>query len=292
MTSGSDASAMNAARSSGSIHGRMSRRSVSRLNTAVLDHLKHPQKIRAEDLLHFVLVHAALEQPRGHGGKAGGGLQAARQRRDAVEVGADADMLEARDLGRVHDVIDGVVELRDRAARGGEPDPARVPVPRVVSRRVGAAAAGERGGLNQARSGSPSVESFGGSSVPPSPCAGRVRFCAAMIPRATSSFRNAEKKLIMQMPPFCASARSMSSVMLRGWRQRARHDECVATTGTRVVPRTWSKALSLMWETSTIMPRSFIVRTTSRPKFVRPPWRPASPEESHQLFVFTCVSVM
>ena len=40
------------------------------------------------------------------------------------------------------------------------------------------------------------------------------------------------------------------------------------------------------------MPRSFIVRTTVRPKSVRPPCRAPSPEESHQLFVLTCVRVM
>jgi hypothetical protein len=66
----------------------------------------------------------------------------------------------------------------------------------------------------------------------------------------------------------------------------------VATTGVRVVSITCTKAASEMWETSTIMPRSFMVRMTSRPKSVSPLWRGASPDESHQLFVFTWVRVM
>src|SRR5437762_557295 len=88
--SGTGRSAAQAARSYGSSHGRISRRSVSRLNTALLNDLKDAQKIRAENLLDLVLVHAAIEEPRRDGGEGGGGLQAARQRRHAVEVGADA----------------------------------------------------------------------------------------------------------------------------------------------------------------------------------------------------------
>ena len=52
-----------------------------------------------------------------------------------------------------------------------------------------------------------------------------------------SSLRNPTVKLIMTTPPFRASARSMSSVMLRGWFERARQDECEAMTGALVTSR-------------------------------------------------------
>src|SRR5947207_5156428 len=132
MTSGSYVSAANAARSFASSQGRISRRSVSRLNMGVLDHLKDAKEIRAEDLLDLALVHAAIEEPGGERRQRCGGLQAARQRRDAVEVGADADVIDARDAGGVHDVIDGIFELRGRTAEGVEPDQVLVPVGRVV----------------------------------------------------------------------------------------------------------------------------------------------------------------
>ena len=38
----------------------------------------------------------------------------------------------------------------------------------------------------------------------------------------------------MTTPPFFESARSMSSVMLRGWFEIARQDECDAITGARL----------------------------------------------------------
>src|SRR5881227_1124565 len=99
MTSGSYVSAANAARSEGSSQGRISRRSVSRLNMGFLNDLKDAKEIRAEDLLDLVLVHAALEETGSEGQQRCGGLQSARQRRDAVEVGADADVIDARDAG-------------------------------------------------------------------------------------------------------------------------------------------------------------------------------------------------
>src|ERR1043165_7800321 len=146
MTSGSSVSAANAARSRGSSHGRISRRSVSRLNMGVFDDLEHPQEIRAEDLLDVVLRHTALQQPRRERRQRRGGLQAARQGGNAGEVRADADVLDARDLGGMHDVIGGVVELRGRAAEGVEPDEVLVPIRRVVRQLLGAAEALRRGG--------------------------------------------------------------------------------------------------------------------------------------------------
>ena len=135
-----------------------------------------------------------------------------RQRRDAVEVAADADVIDAGDGRGVEDVVDDLVERRLRRAEGVEPCEVARP----------------------SRS-----RSSGISSVPPRPLPSLFgRFCAFMITCATSSLMKAEKKLIMQTPPFFARSRSMSSVMLRGWRQIARHDECVATTGTRVVSMT------------------------------------------------------
>ena len=77
----------------------------------------------------------------------------------------------------------------------------------------------------------------------------------------------------------------------------ARQEECEAIGGAWEVASTSRKVSSETWETSTIMPRRFISRTTWRPKSVRPPCRftlesVMSPEESAQLLVFTWVSVM
>ena len=40
----------------------------------------------------------------------------------------------------------------------------------------------------------------------------------------------------MMTPPFFARARSMSSVMFRGWFEIVRHEECDAITGALVTP--------------------------------------------------------
>jgi hypothetical protein len=77
----------------------------------------------------------------------------------------------------------------------------------------------------------------------------------------------------------------------------ARALECDAMMGARVVSRTWWKVLSATCETSTIMPRRFISRMTSRPKSVRPLWcvmegSSRSPELSAHSLVLVQVRVM
>ena len=66
----------------------------------------------------------------------------------------------------------------------------------------------------------------------------------------------------MQTPPLAASARSWSSVRLRGEAVRARAEECETRTGARVTARTSAKVRSETWARSTIMPRRFISAMT------------------------------
>ena len=74
----------------------------------------------------------------------------------------------------------------------------------------------------------------------------------------------------MATPLQSRSARSWSSVRLRGLRARARALEWLAMTGAREVLRTSAKVSSETCETSIIMPSRFISAMTSRPKDVRP----------------------
>src|SRR5213083_1963938 len=72
----------------------------------------------------------------------------------------------------------------------------------------------------------------------------------------------------MTTPPLPLSARTMSSVILRGWPEIARMDECDATSGALLVSIASQNVLSETWEMSTITPRRFSSRTTSLPKAV------------------------
>ena len=121
-------------------------------------------------------------------------------------------MVDAGDVRDVEDVIGDLVERRGRAAEGLEPFQVRVPVRAVVRHLLGAAGADRR-----------------------SSSAASAR---AMITCATSSLMNAEKKLIMQTPPLRASvAEHVVGHVARMAAERAA-EECVATTGTRVVSMT------------------------------------------------------
>ena len=99
-------------------------------------------------------------------------------------------------------------------------------------------------------------------------------------------------KLTITMPPFRATASSISSLMFRGLSTKARADEWEAMKGARVAFKASQNVSSEAWETSTIIPRRFISRTTSRPNSVSPPWRGSSLEESAQPLVLLHVSVM
>ena len=65
-----------------------------------------------------------------------------------------------------------------------------------------------------------------------------------------------------------------------------------AVFGALLVSMASQNVLSLTWEMSTSMPRRFISATTCLPNGVRPLCFGSSPEESAQLFVLVCVSVM
>src|ERR1051325_3034147 len=92
--------------------------------------LEHAHEVPAEDLLHIAIGQAALQQPGGDARQRRGGLQSFRERWDAVEVAADADVVDAGDLHRVDDVVDGVLERRDAAASY---TPSGSPAPRSTS---------------------------------------------------------------------------------------------------------------------------------------------------------------
>lgn len=72
-------------------------------------------------------------------------------------------------------------------------------------------------------------------------------------------------------PPFAATARAISSLMLRSksgvkWRNA----EWLAITGTRLSAIASFADASPRWDTSTMIPTRFISRTTSRPNGLRP----------------------
>ena len=67
--------------------------------------------------------------------------------------------------------------------------------------------------------------------------------------------------------------------MLRWWSVSARAEECEAITGRVAMASTSRTVSSATCEMSTIIPRRFISRTTSRPKSVRPPCTPGDGSE-------------
>src|SRR5437899_1751306 len=90
--------------------------------------------------------------------------------------------------------------------------------------------------------------------------------------------------MTLTTPPVFASATIMSSVRLRGTLVIARQAECVATTGFVEVLTMSQNVLSETCDTSTIIPRRFISRTTCFPKSFKPRvWPTASPDEPAQL---------
>lgn len=81
---------------------------------------------------------------------------------------------------------------------------------------------------------------------------------------------NSQPKLIWMTPPLFATARIMSSVMLRGMFERARQEEWELKTGDFEVSITSQNVLSETWAMSIIIPRRFISAMTSRPNGLRP----------------------
>jgi hypothetical protein len=95
----------------------------------------------------------------------------------------------------------------------------------------------------------------------------------------------------MHTPPFAGSAASTSSGTLRGWSVTARQDECVNSTGARVVASASRMVVAATCERSTITPIRFISRTTSRPNALSPPWTGSSVAASAHSVFRLCVSV-
>src|SRR5512138_584575 len=82
-------------------------RSVLRLHLLAhaLDFTKDAEQVAAQDLLDLLRRETAVEQRLRDLGQIGGGVDAQRGRTDAVEVGAEPHMVNARDLGDVVDLI-------------------------------------------------------------------------------------------------------------------------------------------------------------------------------------------
>src|SRR5207302_3481040 len=76
-----------------------------------LDLGEHAQEIAAEDFLDVGFGEAALEQTFGNAGESCRGLQVVGQRRNTIEVAADAGVLDACDFDRMQNVVDDILEL-------------------------------------------------------------------------------------------------------------------------------------------------------------------------------------
>ena len=108
---------------------------------------------------------------------------------------------------------------------------------------------------------------------------------------AVAGETNSGTKVTMQTPPLAGSAASTSSGTLRGVSHRGLgrrvaedHGGVGRVEGRRIV-------VAATWLRSTIIPRRFISRTTSRPNSVSPPTRGASVAESAHGVLSLCVRV-
>ncbi len=87
--------------------------------TRNLFHLTHdPQKVSTENLVNLLTVVAPLKQFRGDLRQIGDRIDAFGQRGHAVEVGAEAHMVDARDFGDVVDMVDQGFQRRTGELRG------------------------------------------------------------------------------------------------------------------------------------------------------------------------------
>ena len=163
------------------------------LSAYALDFPKHAQQVSAQNLPDVVCGVASVQQGLGDLRQVGGGVDPCRGRAaDAVEVRTQADVIDSCDFGDVIDVVDEGLEGRTRDL--GDPFPLD-----VVFVEIG--------------EGFPRREFFA-SCI--STAASRVFGWAFDGLRKLRSSKP-EKKFTCTTPPFLATARSMSSVMLRGW---------------------------------------------------------------------------
>ena len=215
----------------------------------------------AEDLLDVLVLVAAPEQFRRERRVFRDILETRTTLRDAVEVAAEADVIDAGDLADVIDVIGGVGE---RGARR------RIAPPSTRRRRASTAAA-----------------SFGNCRRQ-TILLGRLQ----LVPAATFGDRNPGTNVTMTTPPFFGSIWRTLSGTLRGTSFSARADECEKMTGAWLTRIASSIVSGETWLRSTSMPSQFISRTTSSPNGDRPPNFGASVAESAHGVLFVCVSVM
>ena len=89
-----------------------------------LDGAHDAEEVAAVDLLDVRGGVALFEQGAGEGGELVVGVELRRDAADAIEVGADADVVDAADL-------DGVVDLGDDIGEGGGRESCRWPRPRA-----------------------------------------------------------------------------------------------------------------------------------------------------------------
>src|SRR3954467_1192968 len=79
---------------------------------------KNAQQVAPEDLLDVFSLVTAVEQRLRDLRQVGSGIDLLRQHRDAIEVGAEAHVLDAGDLGDVVDMVDQRLERRPGNLRG------------------------------------------------------------------------------------------------------------------------------------------------------------------------------
>ena len=130
--------------------------------------------------------------------------------------------------------------------------------------------------------------------VSPATAAWRVEAAAAAASTrqaAVAGETNSGTKVTMQTPPLAGNAASTSSGTLRGVSHRASAEEWLKMTGASVVSSASRIVVAATWLRSTIIPRRFISRTTSRPNSLRPPTTGTSVAESAQGVLSLCVSV-
>src|SRR5438552_4878110 len=81
-----------------------------RFYTGFFDLLEDAHEIAAEDLLDIALRQSASEQTLRDPRQRGRCLEILGQRRNAVEVAADSDVIDSRDFDRMDEVIDDILE--------------------------------------------------------------------------------------------------------------------------------------------------------------------------------------
>ena len=199
---------------------------------------QHPQQVLSGELLQVRVAPAPADQLGEKVRKLRHVLEADRHVVDPVEVAADADVVHARHLAHVLDVI-GHLRQRRARARGGRPPTASICRCRSAYRGTAARSA------------------FRSESAESSQTLNSVE-------------TNCGTNVTITTPPFFGRRARIESGTLRGWSTSARAAEWEKMTGASLTSSAWLMTAGETWDRSTSIPSRFISRTTSRPNSVRP----------------------